>query len=70
MNTIIKRLLGDLEKYGKSPFHHRTHHEVYVSTQHQVIAGVEFYVLSLATRQFLSDMMPENNDMICDNTNS
>ena len=69
MNTILKRLLGDLEKNGKSPFHHCTNHKVYVSTQQQVImmiAGVEFYVLSLATQQFLHVMIPEYNDMIYD----
>ena len=47
-----------------------TDHEMYNSTQQQVfmmIAGVEFYVLSLATQQFLHDMIPEYNDMIYDN---
>ena len=42
---------------------------MYNSTQQQVfmmMAGVEFYVLSLATQQFLHVMIPEYNDMIYD----
>ena len=42
---------------------------MYNSKQQQafmMIAGVVFYVLSLATQQFLKDMIPEYNDMIYD----